>query len=117
MRLTQPAGMRFATFGEFWPFYLHLHRMKETRLLHFAGLLLAVFWIVGSVILAQFALLWAAPVIGYGFAWWAHMFIERNRPATFKYPVWSLRADFYMFGLWLTGRLNRELTRYKIVDI
>lgn len=103
---------RFSTFGDFWPFYLREHAQPATRAVHIAGT-----WIAAVVLL--FALLvgpwWLVPVallIGYGAAWVSHMTIEHNRPATFTYPTWSLRADIRMAWLAATGRLQPELRRH-----
>jgi hypothetical protein len=100
---------RFTSFRAFWPHYLREHAQPRTRMLHFIGTSLVVGLAIAALALRFWWLLAALPVAGYGFAWAAHALVERNRPATFTYPLWSLAADFRMWGLWLVGRLGREL--------
>jgi len=97
------------SFEAFWPFYLREHARPATRALHYAGTSLVVLLALGAAITGTWWLLLALPVAGYGFAWTAHAAVERNRPATFTYPLWSLMADFKMWWMWLTGRIGREL--------
>ena len=104
--MTQP---RYTTFAEFWPFYLREHSRPGTRALHYIGTSLVVLLAIGAVATGEWWLLAALPVAGYFFAWVAHFGHEKNRPATFTYPAWSLRADFRMWWMWLTGRLGPEL--------
>lgn len=99
------------TFAAFWPFYLREHSRRRTRALHYAGTTLVVFILLFAVLTGRWLLLLAVPLAGYGFAWVAHFAVEKNRPATFTYPLWSLAADFKMWWLWLTGRLAPELDR------
>jgi hypothetical protein len=99
------------SFAEFWPFYLGEHKNPTTRLVHVCGTLLALTLAIVAVITGHFWWLIAVPVIGYGFAWVSHAFIEKNRPATFTHPFWSLCGDFRMLGLWLTGGLAAEVER------
>ena len=101
--------MRYKSFDDFWPFYLREHARPATRALHYAGTGLVVLLAVLAVATGNWWLLLAMPVAGYAFAWASHAAVERNRPATFTYPAWSLRADFKMWWLWLTGRLGPEL--------
>lgn len=99
------------SFVEFWPYYLREHRRAGTRALHHAGTSLVILLALSAALSGRWVLLAAIPIAGYGFAWAAHAAIERNRPATFTHPLWSLAADFKMWALWLTGRLGSELER------
>lgn len=98
-------------FGEFWPHYLREHSKPATRGLHYIGTSLAIAIALAALASGSWWLLAALPFAGYAFAWAAHAAVERNRPATFTYPLWSLAADFRMWWLWMTGRLDSELRR------
>lgn len=101
---------RIRSFGEFWPYYLGEHSRPLCRALHYVGTVAS--W--GALLLGIFISPWwliAIPVAGYGPAWIGHFAIEKNKPATFGYPLWSLRADYRMFGLAVCGRLGPELSR------
>ena len=95
----------FRSFGEFYPYYLSEHRDTTCRRLHFVGTGLVIGLLVWAIVSAQPALLWLLPVVGYGFAWVGHFFFEKNKPATFKHPFYSLIGDFVMFRDILTGRI------------
>lgn len=97
------------SFRAFWPYYLRQHARPQTRALHYLGTSLVVLVALFALWSGRWLLLLALPVAGYFFAWLGHFAIERNRPATFTYPLWSLRADFRMWWLWLTRRLGPEL--------
>ncbi len=103
---------RAASYGEFWPLYLAEHSRPGNRALHLFGTGLALLLLVAAVVTLDWRLLLAAVLAGYGFAWAGHALIERNRPATFTHPAWSLVSDFRMFALGLTGRLGAELERH-----
>ena len=106
-------GERIQTFEEFWPFYLGEHRHPVNRALHFAGTSLAIMTAASSVFLGpqQVAL---ALVAGYGPAWVGHFFVEKNKPASFKHPLWSFRADFKMYALIWQRKLDSELAELGI---
>lgn len=105
------AERSITSFRDFWPYYLREHARPATRALHYAGTTLVVGIALYALVTGSWLLLAALPVAGYGFAWVAHFMVEKNRPATFTYPLWSLAGDFKMWWMWLTGRLGPELER------
>jgi hypothetical protein len=102
---------RIQTFEEFWPFYVGEHKHPLNRALHYAGTSMAIGTVLAAVSTANPAWLLLTPVVGYTPAWVGHFFIEGNTPATFKYPVWSLRADLKMLAMALQGRMADEVER------
>ena len=100
-----------ASYREFWPFYLREHSKPETRLWHIIGTGAASILLVGALLSFSYELFLAALIAGYGPAWFAHFLVEKNRPATFRHPIWSLVSDYRMAGAWLTGSLGHELER------
>ena len=96
----------YKTLNEFYPFYLREHSHPTNKILHFIGTGLVLAIVVSSIIIRKPLLLWLCPVFGYGFAWVGHFFIEKNRPATFKYPLLSLLSDFRLFFDILRGKVK-----------
>ena len=105
------AEERIRTFEDFWPYYVGEHRSPVCRGLHYFGTTAAISTLVYAVVTATWWLIPLSFVFGYGPAWVGHFFIERNRPATFKYPLFSLRADFVMLSFFLRGKMAAEVTR------
>ncbi len=99
------------SFGEFWPFYVREHGRPLTRVLHAAGTLASTTLLVWLLATGRWRWLPAALLVGYGAAWVGHFFVEHNRPATFKHPLWSLMGDYKMVALMLTGRMGEEVRR------
>ena len=96
---------KFSSFAEFYPFYLGEHAKRATRRLHFLGSSLALLCLAALVFTADPWWFAAALIAGYGFAWLAHLVFEKNRPATFRFPLYSFMGDWVMFWQMLTGRI------------
>ncbi|MCL1088487.1 DUF962 domain-containing protein [Shewanella profunda] len=88
---------RFIRFADFYPFYLSQHQNRTCRQLHFIGSCLVLLLLGAAIFTQSWWLLWFIPVVGYGFAWIGHFMFERNKPATFQYPLYSLMGDWVMF--------------------
>ena len=101
-------------YAAFWPYYLREHSKPLTRSIHIAGTLAALAVLVFALLAALPGLLPAVPLAGYGPAWGAHFLVEKNLPATFRYPLWSLLSDLRMALLWTAGGLESELQRVGI---
>jgi hypothetical protein len=101
-----PGSAHFASFRDFYPFYLEEHRSRASRRLHVTGTLLATALTAGALASGRLKILWAVPLAGYAFAWLGHYFFEKNRPATFTHPLYSLCGDFRMAYEVLTGRIS-----------
>lgn len=99
---------RFRRFRDFYPYYLAEHRHPSCRLLHYLGSTLVLVLLLAVVMSGNVSLLWAVPVVGYGAAWLGHFLFEHNRPATFRYPFYSLLGDWVMYGQMLI-RLAKHL--------
>ncbi len=105
------AQPEYRSFEEFWPFYVREHANKTNRTLHFIGTSLAMASVAAALLTKRRALLLATPVLGYGFAWVGHFGVEKNKPASFKYPAWSLRGDMVMWWKTLNGTMDAEVER------
>ncbi|WP_285423330.1 DUF962 domain-containing protein [Pseudomonas sp. efr-133-TYG-103a] len=95
----------FERFADFYPYYLQEHRDSTCRRLHFVGTSLVIAIMAIALLSANWVLLWVLPLAGYTFAWVGHFFFEKNRPATFKHPLYSLLGDFVMYKDMLIGRV------------
>ena len=104
------------TYKAFWPFYVGEHQNKNNRNLHFAGTAIGLFFLLLGVALSPWYVL-GFPLFGYGLAWVGHFVFERNFPATFRYPLWSLMGDFQMFAFMCAGRMDREVKRMGVLNL
>lgn len=104
--MTSQTTERFSSFAQFYPYYLQEHSNATCRRLHYVGSMLVLGIIAYSVLTQQWLWLLAIPLVGYGFAWVGHFVFEKNRPATFDYPLYSLMADWVMLKDAFTGRIK-----------
>lgn len=104
----------YASMDEFYPFYLSQHSSRLNRKLHFVGTTLAFLILFYAIFTGYLQFLIYFPILGYGFAWIGHFFIEKNRPATFKYPFYSLLGDMYMYKAIITGKEDELYNSYGI---
>ena len=98
-------------YAEFWDFYVQEHSLPLTRLLHFAGTSLGIVLLIWFIWRGTWYYFPLCFVSGYGFAWVAHFMVEKNRPASFKYPFWSFISDYKMMFYMATGRMKAEVER------
>ena len=106
MSETPAPSQRFASFREFYPFYLSEHRDRSCRRLHFAGSSFALVFIVAAIATRNPWWLLAALFCGYGFAWIGHFVFEKNKPASFKQPLYSFIGDWVMYANIWTGKIR-----------
>ncbi|MDP3846139.1 MAG: DUF962 domain-containing protein [Pseudomonas sp.] len=104
--MAHDSSERFSSFAEFYPYYLQEHSNDICRRLHYVGSLLVLGILGYAISQQQWSLLWLVPVAGYGFAWVGHFVFEKNKPATFKYPLYSLLGDWVMLKDAFTGRIR-----------
>ena len=102
---------RLTSFAEFWPYYVREHSRPGTRALHFVGSSAGAVCLLAALVIGRWWLVLVGLAVGYGLAWVSHFGIERNRPATFRYPLWSFAADWRMWALTLGGRMGEEVKR------
>ena len=96
----------YGSFTEFYPFYLGEHRNAICRRMHFVGSTLVILAFVEAALSGDWRWLPPIPLLGYGFAWIGHFFFEKNKPATFRYPLYSLIGDWTMYRDMLTGKVS-----------
>lgn len=99
-------SMKYNSFKEFYPFYLSQHQNSICRRLHIIGTSISLLLLLSFVLTWHWKYLLLMPLCGYGFAWVGHFFFEKNKPATFSYPWYSLMGDFVMFKDVVTGKIK-----------
>ena len=102
---------RFTSFSEFYPYYLSEHRNSTCRSLHYIGSSIGLGVLLFALTSGKFQYIPLALIAGYAFAWVGHFFFEHNKPATFRYPLWSFIGDWVMLKDFLLGRIDRKLPR------
>lgn len=107
-------AVKIGRYQDFWPYYLKEHSNPRCRQLHYAGTTIGLVFLVFSLVTQNPHLIPVILIAGYGPAWAGHFFIEKNRPATFQYPLWSLVSDIRMYFMWLSRNLDKELDHIEV---
>jgi len=94
----------YKTFAEFYPFYLSEHENAVSRRLHFTGTSIGLALLITALVTANAWFVLAALLQGYAFAWVGHFFFEHNRPATFRYPLFSFMGDWRLWWEIVSGK-------------
>lgn len=102
---------RIKTYAEFWDYYVLEHSQPMTRYLHFIGTSLGIVMLVWFLRSGSYLYIPLCFVVGYAFAWFSHFVIEKNKPATFQYPLWSFISDYKMMAFMLLGKMDAEVER------
>jgi hypothetical protein len=102
---------RYRSFAEFWPYYISEHSKPTTRVLHATGTAAGLMLMIAVIAIGKWWLFPLGLVLGYAFAWVGHFFVEKNRPATFTYPLWSFMGDWKMLTLMIAGKMRTEIRR------
>ena len=105
------SAQRYNSFAEFWPFYLREHSHPGTRLLHLIGTITGTVVMIYFIFSGRWYLFPLGLIPGYVCAWLGHFLIEKNRPATFQYPLWSFIGDYKMIAMMIGGKLGEELSK------
>lgn len=105
---------RITEYWKFWDYYLSEHINPLNRLLHFVGTALGIVLLAWFIARGAWYYMPLCFICGYGFSWFGHFFIEKNKPASFKYPLWSFMSDYVMMFYMMTGKINRELDRISV---
>jgi len=105
-RISMSSAKEFRSFTDFYPVYLDEHKNTISRRLHFIGTSCILLICLAAIFTKLWVTLWFVPVVGYGFAWVGHFVFEKNRPATFKHPIYSLIGDFKMWWQILIGKID-----------
>jgi len=101
-----------ASLKEFWPYYVREHSRWGTRWLHFVGNTNLFFWLLLAIVYQSILMLAIAVISSYAFAWIGHFFVERNIPATFRFPVKAAVCDMVMYYKMWKGEMNAEVEKY-----
>lgn len=101
-----------ASLNDFWPYYVREHSQKGTRWLHFVGNTNLFIWVFSAIFYRSLPFLFIAVISSYALAWIGHFFVERNIPATFRYPLKAAICDMVMYYKMWRGEMNAEVEKY-----